>query len=233
MVNLNVNKLFLDFEGTQKNEFINLFIGFFLGVILLGVFNNIPEQQANATIFFIMLIVWGFIGLFDIFNKRAKKLFVVYGIGKNFVIAFAVGALLGFFLFQQGQGIIPIGSIVDAQQLNFFFISIIAPFVEANFFRGLLMGNIFLFMQLAGVRDHFTAGVIALVGQAITFAWFHTVVVVEGGASIFPSDPSLLAPYFVFGIVAGLGVLIFKSIAFEYGLHGVNNFLAGSSMGWF
>ena len=230
-LNTHVAKLFTDTEASYALERINQITGFMLGVFLLGIFNNIPDQQANATIFFIMLIVWGFMSVIETTGrKKTKKNIVVYGLGKNFAIAAVVGIVFGF-LMQSSYSIVPAFTSISTQNLGLIFVGLVAPFVEANFFRGLIMGTLYEFGGFFKLNP-LLSGFIALVGQALAFAWFHTIVVVgTSGGAFLPSDPLVLMPYFVFGLLAGVGVLVFKSIGFEYGLHGSNNILYLISQG--
>lgn len=217
--------IFKDIEAPENIERINLFIGFAIGLILLGVFNNIPSQQANATIFMIMLITWGFVTEIEqSASKHSRKSLIVYGVGKNFATAIIVGAVFGFALNSAGQSIVPAFAIISTPVLSLLFVGVCAPFIEANFFRGLVLGHTIGFFENLGVKSELVAGSLAIVMQAGMFAWFHTIVIMGTGA-FFPSDPWLLLPYFVFGLVSGVGVILFKSIGFEYGLHGVNNLL--------
>jgi len=227
---MNINKitakLFADTEASFALERINQITGFLLGVFLLGIFNNIPEQQANATVFFIMLIVWGFMSVIEtVGRKKTRSSIIIYGLGKNFMIAIIAGAIIGFLLQMTSQSIVPTFTSISVQNLGLIFVGIVAPFVEANFFRGLIMGTIYEYLGFIGLPP-IARGFIALTGQALGFAWFHTNVILgTTGGALIPSNPLVLLPYFIFGIIAGIGVLIFKSIGFEYGLHGTNNLL--------
>ena len=216
---------FAEFKTDNRLDALNVTIGFFLGVILLGIFNIFPDQRDNATVFFIMLIVWGFTLLLTKSGKTGALNQDILGIGKNgkaFLVATIIGAVIGYFLTVQANVIInPIFmSVIPINALfGFLYVVIVAPVVEANFFRGLLMPTLAHFLMMAKIGINETlAGVIAVVISAAMFAWFHS--------AVFGGNPTNLLAAFVFGIIAGLGVYGFKSIGFEYGLHGVNNLLA-------
>ena len=217
---------FSEFKVINKYENINVYIALFLGVILLGIFNLMPEQRANATVFFVMLIVWGFAQHINRINKLGNQNFGVLGVGTKqaFVSSVVIGAFLALFLVSQSFNVVPVFSSVVSVDflLGFLYVVICAPIIEANFFRGLLMPSSFVFFGLVGLKNNFLKGVLAVVVSAGFFAWFHT--------SVFSGDSTSLVVAFVFGLVAGVGVYFFRSIGFEYGLHGVNNYLAWVSM---
>lgn len=225
---MNLNKkiagLFKDYDSNPKIERLNILTAFILGLLLLGIFNNLPSQQPTATVFFIMIIAWGvWTGIEQTTTRKALKQNIVYGIGKNPLIGLAAGILLGLLITR--FNITPsFSSITSSKTLTLFFVGVVAPYVEANFFRGLTMGVLYDIGGLVGVKNNVLKGLFALNGQAILFAWFH-VILVEGSqkAVLIPSDLSVLTPFFLFGVISGLGVLLFKTIMFEYGFHTVNN----------
>ena len=193
---------------------------FLLGVILLWVFTAIPEQSNNASVYLFMLIVTGFITGFDALETRFGKMAEiahVNGLGKKPLIAVAVGAgAMILISIVRPQTIIQPLSIISPETLSFLFIVVAAPLVEAGFFRGTLQPITVHLLQEAGLGV-LVAGGAATVIQSLIFAFFHISVFGQGGDFM---------PYFIFGVIATIGVYAFKSIGFEYGLHGVNNLLA-------
>jgi membrane protease YdiL (CAAX protease family) len=218
------NNFFSEFKVIQKYENINVYIALFLGVILLGIFNLMPDQRANATVFFVMLIVWGFAQHINRLSKTGNQNFGVLGIGTkaNFITALIFG-LIAAILLVGGSGfyVVPVFSSVISVDLilGFLFIVICAPIIEANFFRGLLMPCIINFSETLGfIKNDLLNGIIAIVLQAIVFSWFHV--------AVFSGNPTNIFISFIFGLIVGSGVYFFKSIGFEYGLHGMNNLIA-------
>lgn len=205
-------------DGLESSTYVN-YATFLLGVIILWVYVAIPSQEKNAIIYLFMLICW-VIGVFadQVFqtNKR-ENLVQVNGLGKNPLIALAIGIVIAFLIgVFQPQGIIKPLAIVSPSVLSFLFIVVAAPYVEASFFRGTIQPILKQVFERI-IHNGFVAGVVATVVQCFAFAWFHI--------NIFGATGSWI-PYFVFGVIATIGVYVFRSIGFEYGLHGINNLIA-------
>jgi membrane protease YdiL (CAAX protease family) len=218
-----VKNFFKDYKTFQNLENINIIIGFFLGTLLLGIFNIFPDQQANATVFMILLIVWGFTQLNERASKQGDKNIDVLGVGKSqdFLVAVVLGVVASLVLTIIFNVVIdPIfaSTVSTSMILGSLYVLICAPFIEANFFRGLFMPMIGVFMRNLGFANKLLIGVVSIVGQASVFAWFHT--------TVFSGSQTLLIWMFVFGVIAGAGVYYSKSIGFEYGFHGANNLVA-------
>jgi membrane protease YdiL (CAAX protease family) len=202
-------------------------LGLYLGVILLWVYVAVPEQQSNAMVYMIMLIVWGFIMAFDYRDSLGKTedFLRVNGMGKNPLQNFLLGAVLfGLVVGVTSFSIIPL-SIVDASLLSFLFIVVAAPLVEANFFRGLVQGQLTQFGEVfLGMSRQISFG-FATVLQSLIFAFFH-VVIFSNPINVFVSA----IPYFVFGVLMTVLVYYFKDVSVEYGAHGINNLIAWFGM---
>lgn len=206
-----------------KYEKINIYlIGVPLGLVLLWIYNAIPDQRVNALVYMVMLIVWG-IGatadlLWEAFGKRNNM--SANGLGKAPLKPFLIGlALTLFIFFLTPQSIVKPFSLVDSSVLGFLFVVIAAPIVEANAFRGLIQPMLTNVFEEWFFRNKSLAWGLALVIQCGAFAFFH-VNVISGGAI------DAYVPYFVFGVIATVVVYGTKSIAGEWGLHGANNFIA-------
>ena len=217
-----VKDFFKDFEGPTILERTNQLGLFFLGVVLLFIANNFPDQAFIVSTYLFMLVVWGFISVIETTgSKRTLHLLRVYGTGtfRNFGVSIIAGMVIGAVIvfgvpFATVQ---PIFSSIDLGNFSFLYAVVFAPLVEAVFFRGLLFGAISeLLNQYVKIPN--LNGVIALFVQAGVFAFFHFAVA--------GFDVTALVPHFIFGLLAGLGVILFKSIGFEYGLHFVNNYFA-------
>jgi len=216
-----VKDFFKDFEGKRIFERTNQLMLFFLGVVLLFITTNFPDQAFIVLTYLFMLVVWGFISVIETTgSKKTLKLLRVYGIGKlrNFGISLVSGLIIGAILvfglpFATAQ---PIFSTVQLGDFSFIYIVVFAPLVEAVFFRGLLFGAVSELLNQFNKMPNLN-GFIALVLQAIVFAFFHFAVA--------GFDVTALLPHFFFGILAGIGVILFRSIGFEYGLHFANNYL--------
>lgn len=212
-------RFFADPKVAFSNDRLAITVGFFLGTILMGVFNNYPQYASQANVFFILLIVWGFAAAIEASSKAGDRFIAVIGVGKAPLVPLIVGCVVGGALVLVSQSVVSLPQSVVAVRAGFtlFFVVVAAPFVEASFFRGLLMPAINQSLLDYLKVDALLAGILAIVLQAGVFSWYHWFVL--GGAL------SALQVTFVFGLLMGVGVYFFRSVAFEYGAHGVNNLL--------
>lgn len=224
--------MFKDFYGKKffgdaplnNLDFALIIIGFFLGTTLVGIFNNFPDQQSNALVYIILLLTWGFISAFEFYSSKGDNFLDILAVGykKMFWKVFVVGLFFGVLLLFTGSffgSIVGVPFSLIAQTnllLSFLFIVIVAPFVEANFFRGTVMSLIASAPKYFGLTTKKNSfGLPSVIFQAIIFAWFHWFVL--GG------NPNALLFTFFFGLIMGFGTYYFKSLAFEYSAHGLNN----------
>lgn len=232
-------RLFSDIKDNRSAEEVNLFLMFILGVTMLsliaGSANNLQISVSTgfaAVVFALMLLTWGVFTHTEIIKDSAVD---VWGVGKNWRIALIAGialALVAWFAAKSNPSfslfVLPFSTFKLDQGLLTGFFVITAGFIEANFFRGFVFPHTISFLhQWLKVASLFWAGVYSLIIQSAAFALFH--VWVRGSVSV-----ETLLPVFIFGLVAGVGVAVFRSIAFEYGLHVTNNalylFLVGGSL---
>lgn len=214
-------------EDVRSIKFNVQYLGFSLAVILLWVYTAIPEQRFNAMVYIVMLTIWALFHSLDFRDSKSNRegLISTSGIGKTPFQSFMIGAIIFFFIAGGLKFTIKPLSIVDPNILSFLFIVVAAPYVEANFFRGMLQG-----FAMSLVRDLFRVSKnIAFVGgmliQSTVFAFFHTIIFAQAGDFFVNA-----APYFLFGVVMTLLVYFFKDISIEFGSHGINNYLAWVSM---
>ena len=205
-------------------------VGAVIFLVLFWVYVAIPEYSKEASIFLFMLIIWIF-GLsfdlvWDVLGRKNQA--AVNGVGKKPIPALVVGIVLGLVVAGSAFAIVPF-SIVSSGWLAFLFIVVAAPFAEANFFRGVIQPTFVLLLEDWSGLSSFWCGVVATVAQSGAFALFH--VNVLGSASVF--DVYAYVPYFLFGVIATVLVYGTRSVASEYGLHGVNNLFAFFRLGGF
>lgn len=208
-----------------REDSANLIINFLLGLLLLFVLttaNTTNQMASNAAILFgLMLVVWAFLSRVE---QIKDGLLDVYGLGRNYKLAALLGlvttaVLVVILSYVPKASVIPYISslvaggtvILPAGAVNVFFV-LIAGIVEANMFRGVLLPALIeLFSKQLRLMSLEVAGWLALGIQAITFGVFH--IAVRNGNW---GDIYLLTGL---GFVWGLGVVLSKSIAFEYGAH--------------
>lgn len=213
----------IDFSDipTVKADDVLLYVCFILGIALLGIYNNFPGQEKAATIFFIMIIVWGMSILAELQGGKGDFYSDVAGVGKNPLFALGVGLItaVGLLLFVSLNKATVVAFVgVSDVFWRFFFVVVTAPIVEANFFRGLVLPHTMgLIRRNCKLNRNVIAGISILV-TSIVFAWFHWFVL---GGNI--NDLGFM---FVFSVIASIGVYATRSIFFEYGMHGLWNTLA-------
>ena len=187
----------------------------------------------------IMLVVAGFIHLTTV-GLRAGGVDIPapfsnapYGFGSSsyakFLLGFGLGAfvILGKMLIlplpqvsmdipsAQIPNILPFGIQLTTQALAFIYQVVSAPLVEEYFFRSLVFPITFYLLNFYGGLPELVAGVLALLSQALIFMSFHFLV--------YGSNLAALQSVFIFALVAGLLVILTKSIATPMGLHLANN----------
>jgi membrane protease YdiL (CAAX protease family) len=212
-------------DNPKYERFTVYALGVTIAFILLWVYTAIPSQEHNALIYIIMSIIWGFGLAFDLVWEKLKfpDQMAANGLGAKPIKALLIGIGIGLLIWVLGgtQSIVqPFSLVVDSSWLTFLFVVVAAPFVEANFFRGLIQPVFTLVLHDWVVKDWNIAGVIAMVAQCAGFAFFH-VNVISGGGGL-----EVFLPYFIFGVGATVLVYATRSVAAEYGWHFVNNFVA-------
>lgn len=215
------NSFFDEITDNPKYERFSVYgLGAIIFISILWVLVAIPEYQNNAIIYLFMLVIWIFGLTSDLIWQTLglPNQAAVNGVGKKPIPAFLIGLALGLVLIFVAStfSIIPF-SFIGATTLNFFFVVIAAPFVEANFFRGTVQPTFTLLIQDWITTNTFIAGCISMLVTSFAFALYHVNVIGSGESYV---------PYFIFGIISTILVYATKSIASEWGLHGINNLFA-------
>ena len=221
------NTLFgIDFSDVPsvRNDRLLISLAFLVGTLLTGVFNNFPAQRDNAMVFIVLLIVWAFVFFDEMLSARGNSQLDLIGLGRQplnaMLVGFAMFVPIIVFGFYGRSSIIPLinQSIAADNVFGFVYVVLLAPFVEALFFRGLLIPELALILRKFAGFDSVVSGLLGVLGSAAMFAWYHWYV--------FGGNSTNLTFTFIFGIIAGLGVYATRSIAFEFGFHGANNLMA-------
>jgi len=210
----------------KYERFVAYGVGAIIFLILFWVFTALPEYKNESMVYLIMMIIWIFGLSFDLVWHSIGKpdQAAVNGVGKKPWTALFFGVLggLGLVFMFSFQSMFQPFSIISNAPLAFLFVVVAAPFVEANFFRGVLQPTFTLLINDWFVKNEALAAVLAMVLVSFAFAVFH--VNVFGLSNLF--NVWIYVPYFLFGLIVTLGMYYFESVAFEYGVHGVNNLFA-------
>ena len=211
---------FSDIKVTKSDDIL-LYVSFILGITLLGVYNNFPSQANAATVFFVMIIVWGFSTLAELQGGKGDYYSDVAGVGRRpwdaLVWGLATAVALALFVSLNKATVVAFIGVTDVFW-RFFFVVVCAPIIEANFFRGLVLPHTMGLLNRNWKADKTLIAGISIFVTSVAFAWFHWFVL--GG------NVNDLGFMFVFSVIASIGVYAFRSIFFEYGMHGVWNVLA-------
>jgi membrane protease YdiL (CAAX protease family) len=188
-------------------------------MLFIAVTMGTTNQTATnaAFVYSFMLVVWGI--LLHVEFLKDSDLDIV-NLGRKWEVALFVGGVLAVLFSTSFSFVtIPQGTFSFSNKLIQAYFVLAAGFIEANFFRGLMLPALIqLFHDRTHlISDRFSAGMAANVIQALVFGAFH--IAVRG------SNIAGLWVTVIFGFVAGLGVYYFRSIAFEYGLHFTNNLI--------
>jgi membrane protease YdiL (CAAX protease family) len=225
--NVMEKSFFDEIVDVPKYERLTVYgIGAIMFLIIFWVFTALPEFEKPAMIYMIMMIIWIFGLSFDLLwhvNKKPDQA-AINGIGKEPLTALFWGCIAGFLLilgFSINSMFIPF-SIGSTTVLSFIFVVIAAPFVEANFFRGVLQPTFTLLLTDWFTENKDLAGVLSMIVVSIAFAVFH--VNIFGLSNLF--NFSAYVPYLLFSFIVTFGMYYFRSVAFEYGAHGINNLFA-------
>lgn len=201
-------------------------IGGALFLLIFWVYTAIPEFEKPALIYMVMMIIWIFGLSFDLIwhvNKKPDQA-AVNGIGEKPIPALIWGLVIGgllVFLFSTQSIFVPF-SVISTTSLGFLFVVVAAPFVEANFFRGVLQPTFTLLFEDWFTKNKDLAGVLSMVIVSVAFALFH--VNIFGLSNLF--NVYAYVPYVLFSFIVTFGMYYFRSVAFEYGVHGINNLFA-------
>lgn len=203
------NKFFISIEA------LLMLIAF---LALTWVITNVPEQAGNATIFLWLLMGTIIAGVADIINEKNFLIdYLNWGNSElKFVLSFFVGIVLSVIIisFTNIDFSLVAFSITTASLATFFYIVIVAPFVEEQAFRG------FIFPTSAGLFKNIKLPFPNLLGavfSSLAFGIFHWFAF--GGLII------AIFAGFLFGMISIIGNAFFQSRGFSLGFHIANNFL--------
>ncbi len=225
-----IGKFFEEWEDDKRIfEVAKLTSCLFVLTILNWISVNASGFKAQADIYFQMVIVASVIGCLDFFFEKTRLLGFVFA-GKNWqtaLTAFGIGCVIAF-IFSTTYSILPFNTLPSTGQLlfgvssAFFFVVIIAPWVEELFFRMTIFPSLRQFLiNLKINMDIASIGAVILVSGL--FAFYHF--------AVFNGNPSVMMTAFVFSVVAILLNYTCKSSMAGYGLHLVNNYFAFKALG--
>ena len=192
---------------------------------------NVPLLQAQAQVFFGMVLIGSTIGSIEYFFEKTSLFSFVYA-GKTWkvlAVGFIAGGIAGLLMQAVNFSVLPLpfSAIQSTQGIvgisaAFIFVVVIAPYAEEKFFRMTLFPSARVLLGNIGLsKDYASIAAIVLVG--LLFGFYHF--------SVFGGVPSLMFSAFIFSTIAIFLNYSFKSAYAGYGLHVVNNFLAFMALG--
>lgn len=209
---------------------INLGVGF---LFILGLFFTINPPTREPLGIYIAILV---IGL-TVYVLKQYRSFLIGFSGKNITASLVFAVLLGggYYLatrlipgFSLGLPLLP-NAISD--QLKFFIVVIVAPFVETIAIQGALLGYL----------QSITNKTVAVVGQALVFSVFHLAAYIAGfyslpnlgvGLSAVSANLSGFLAAFIFALIAGIVVMMngIKNLWFVAIFHLILNLIIYTSL---
>jgi len=175
--------------------------------------SSTPHQVAQLYFYLLLpAMVWLSIDMAD----ERNKMFSAVGLGglQNTLVGIAAGAL-AFLLLDIGAGLSFYESFLATETLQlFFFIVIVASFVEEIVFRGTFFPLLTRIFE-SGTRDNNIAGLISLIIVSTAFGLFHWQAY---GANI----GNMVVAVF-FGVVFTMGNYVFRTLAFSITWHILHN----------
>lgn len=212
--------LFQKWHDSRENIYLMGLLFLILGLILFGLYVNLPQEQGKLNIFLIMILLPAFAVLGSVFMPDSKITNAFAGFGDSrstFLKAFAVGAALyALLLFRYLSLSLPF-SLGEMGIISVLYVKFFSPILEEVFFRGFLIWT--LKEMLVGLKVDDKNGVLPALIAAAAFALFHF--------SVYGASPFAILSAFVFGMIGAVGNSYFKSIGFSIGAHFTNNLLVG------
>src|SRR3990167_5369606 len=207
-------KFFGEWKDRDELNAIIVIALLILVVFLTSIWNNYPDERTSAGIFMFISILALIIIFADLIKEKVT--FVSANLlGQKPLIPLIAGLGIGAVMVLGKFVIIGAPTKLDPFLSGFIYIALAAPLIEEVFFRGALQST---FTQtFSKYMGSIPGGLLAIFMQVGLFVLFHLRVL---GFSM-----EALQVVFIFGLIATIGTLVFKSLGFSLGLHFSNNFL--------
>ncbi len=216
----NLREFGKEWQDNKKITVIFSAMSFFGFISLLWIMTNVPEFSSEANIYALMIIFGSVIALIDfVSEKNILSGFVYFGKSINVALtAIIAGTVLGVLMQIGNFAVIqtPLAITQSTTLGAFFFVVLIAPYVEEKFFRMAAYPTVVNLLNVITSREISTLISIALV--SLVFALFHYLV--------FSASVELFIAAFAFSVIAIIGNRFFESTGFGVAMHYVNNFIA-------
>lgn len=209
-----MKKFFKEWNDTPRVNSIAMSFMMFLGIIVLWIYINVqdPAIQFIAASYLSMITLIGIMSGIDIAVEK-NKIFAStsWGDSKRIPIAALSGLVVMYVLTSNNFMLVPF-SIVPEGVLNWFFVVIIAGWIEESFFRQTVIPTLILSFETA---DLGIPVLIPVILGNVLFAGFHFIA--YGG------NEYMMFVAFVMGMIWTFGNYYFKSSAFGQLGHMFNN----------
>jgi len=209
-----MKKFFKEWNDTPRVNSIAMSFMMLLGIIVLWFYINVPDPSVQflSASYLSMITLIAIMSGIDIAVEK-NKIFAStsWGNSKRIPIAGLMGLLVMFVLTSRSFVLVPF-SVVPQGMLDWFFVVIIAGWVEESFFRQTLIPTLILSFETAKLGIPVLVPII--IGN-IMFAVFHFIA--YGGSEY------MMFVAFAMGMIWTFGNYYFKSSAFGQLGHMFNN----------
>ena len=210
-----------EFEDSAISKALvsTLILAFF--IVLLWFMVNVEEQRATITIYLFITIIVAILWFSDYITDKlgAEEVVSAVGFGNSLpivLIASAIGIFIGYFLvFGKMSIAVPLSVGIPIEFFRFLYIVIASPVLEELLFRATLIPTLIVLLNKTPIAQ--LSMPVSIIGSAGAFAFFHF--------SVFGGSTQLIFSAFVFGLIAGIVMIMFKTIAGSILMHGTNNYL--------
>jgi hypothetical protein len=225
-----------EWRDDPKLQNLAYLAGFALAAFILFI-GTFESEVQRSNLFFIMLACTAIVWVIDAWGDRyfpgVKKNFPfrALGLGENPTVAcigLTAGLLLGLAASSKGYSLAsPLSLVVSSAGVAglgyaftlFLYSVVCAPLIEEGLFRSALMPS--LNATLIGIGlNSWAAWFSSVISSSFMFMLEHMAVYgIEYGANA----PSMMMAAFIFGLVGGTGMMVFKTLLFPIGLHAAIN----------
>lgn len=220
------------FEEYQDNRHsINLTIVLCLILLAISIFLNV-SATINKEIFNYLLISLFVVLIIAILEFSTDTSFLkanFFGISKeNIIFSLFLGLIIGFGLgaIMPNAAVLPLQSIIQESDVNFFLVNIFAPIVEPLFWRGIVATTLISFFIFVFPKNKMLGISVGILIASYIFGFYHVQAYLSQSGYSQDITLAMITFAMIFAVIWFLGINLLKCVAFEIGWHFTNNLYA-------
>lgn len=219
--------MFEEYKDNARSIYLTSLLVFL--ILAFSIFLNLSgEISGNIYNYLIISSVLILIISFLEFNNTNFIEANFFGLSKQKIYAsLFAGISIGFLIsaLSANSLVLPVQSILEKSDINYFLVNIVAPIIEPLFWRGIVAVSLITFFTKTTKNKILGFG-IGLILSSYLFGFYHiNTYLSQSGFSV---DESISMIFFAsfFAILWFVGNNIFQCVAFEIGWHFINNLIA-------